>query len=138
MKKSETRVEQIYDVSTQELSNLVGKSIREACDLLEKYAIEIVTKIDIVNNRWILLNLLNVLYKDVFLLQTEDFEHVVESKPKKLDENLADRCYRCNNKLDNPANLKKIQENEKVKGHVLIVLFLLSIKEIGGMNPGLD
>lgn len=60
MKKSETRVEQIYDVSAKELSNLAGKSIREACDLLEKYAIEIVTKIDIVNNSWIVLNLLNV------------------------------------------------------------------------------
>ena len=109
-------IEEIYERPAEELPEIATQAINEATTLLEDYANRIVKKSDIINKRWILLNLLHVLYKDIFLLQTEDLEKILKSNPKKLEESLEKKCSSCNNDLIYTLESKDIREEEKTKG----------------------
>jgi len=99
MNEEKPIAEEIYETRAEDLPGLAARAIKEATCLLEDYANKIVKKSDIFKNRWILVNILNVLYKDVFLLQTEDLDAIIKSKPKSLDKNLADKCNLCNKEI---------------------------------------
>ncbi len=56
-------VKEIYENPAENLPGLAARAIKKATCLLEDYANKIVKKSDIFKNRWILFNLLHVLYK---------------------------------------------------------------------------
>ncbi len=109
-------VEDIYNQPAEKLPEIASKSINDVVSLIEDYSNKIVKKSDVVNNRWILLNLLHVLYKDLFLLQTEDLEKILKAKPKKLESSLEDKCLLCENEISRSFEEKDIPYEEKIKG----------------------
>jgi hypothetical protein len=128
MNKEKPIVEEIYNAPAEDLPGLAARAIDEATCLLEDYANKIVKKSDIFNNRWILVNLLHVLYKDIFLLQTEDLNNIIKSNPKNLDKNLSDQCNLCNRGLSCTLEVKGVKDAEKTKG-VCLDCFISTVKE---------
>ncbi|MDG6218530.1 MAG: hypothetical protein QCI00_03720 [Candidatus Thermoplasmatota archaeon] len=116
MNEKKNIIDEIYESSNTGLSITAEESINEACTLLQKYANKIVNNADISSNRWILLNLLDVLYRDIFLLQTRDFEDIIKNNPKKKEPGFSRRCYECNKQMTNPVELRKLSEEERIKG----------------------
>ncbi len=57
-----------------------------------------------------------MLYKDIFLLQTEDLEKILNSNPKKLEKSLEKKCSLCNKNLSCTLKSKNISKEEKTKG----------------------
>jgi hypothetical protein len=113
--KEKSLVEEIYKTSPENLPNLAKRAIKEAISLLEDYADKITKNENILKNRWILINLLHVLYKDVFLLQTDDLKMIMNSPPKHLNKDLMDRCRLCNKDLTPRLEIKGINEDELIK-----------------------
>ena len=131
MNDSDKRVvEEIYDAPAERIPEVSAKAIDEVTCLLKDYANSIVKKSDVVNKRWILLNLLHVLYKDVFLLQTEDLENILTSDPKKLKESLDEQCRLCNKDLSCSLNLEKLNHEEETKG-LCLDCFISEVKNGG-------
>jgi len=128
MTKEQSIVEEIYKSKAEDIPGLATRLIREATSLLEDYADKIVKNGNILNNRWVLINLLHVLYKDVFLLQTEDFEMIMKSSPKHLNKNLMDRCNLCNKELSCRLEIKGIKEDDRIKG-LCLDCFISTVKE---------
>jgi hypothetical protein len=56
------------------------------------------------------------LYKDVFLLQTEDLNKIVKSEPKELTEYLERECRECNRELTSHLELKGVKDAEVTAG----------------------
>jgi len=121
-------VEEIYATPVEDLPALAARAINEATCLLEDYANKIVKKSDTTNNRWILVNLLHVLYKDIFLLQTEDLDKIIKSNPKSLDKSLSDQCILCNRDLSCTLEVKGVKDEERTKG-VCLDCFISNVKE---------
>jgi hypothetical protein len=128
MNEEKPIVEEIYDARAEDLPVLAARAINEATCILEDYANNVVKKSDIFNNRWILVNLLHVLYKDIFLLQTEDLENIIKSNPKNLDKNLTDQCNLCNRDLSCNLEVKGVKDDERTKG-VCLDCFISTVKE---------
>lgn len=128
MSEKQSIVEDIYNTRAEDLPFLAAKAIRDATNLIEDYAEKIVKKGNILDNRWILINLLHVLYKDIFLLQTEDFEMIIKSSPKHLDKDLADKCNLCNKELSYCLEIKNLNEDERIKG-LCLDCFISTVKE---------
>ena len=121
-------VEEIYKTRSEDLPGLAVKAIHEATCLFENYAEKIMRNGNILNNRWVLINLLHVLYKDIFLLQTEDFEMIMKSSPKHLDKNLINRCYLCNKELS--FNLQQIEINkDEIAKSLCLDCFISNVKK---------
>jgi hypothetical protein len=121
-------VHEIYKTSEEDLSHVAEEAIHNVVHLLEKYANEIVKDTDIVNNRWILINLFHVLYKYVFLLQTEDLEMIGSAHPKKLSPDLSNKCIMCNRNLSSALEQSGLSEEEKTKG-VCLDCFIAKVHE---------
>jgi hypothetical protein len=128
MIKEKSIVEEIYEVKAENLPDLAARAIKEAISLLGDYSDKIVKNGNILDNRWILINLLHVLYKDVFLLQTEDFKMIMKSSPKHLSKNLMDRCNLCNRELSSRLRIRGIEEDEIIKG-LCLDCFISVVKE---------
>lgn len=128
MNEEKRIVEEIYDRPAEDIPELASKSISEVTSLIEEYANNIIKKSDVINNRWILLNVLHVLYKDLFLLQTEDLEKILKSNPKKLEKSLEKKCSLCDNKLSHGFISKEISQEEKTKG-LCLDCFISEVKE---------
>jgi hypothetical protein len=128
MNKEKPIVEEIYEAPAEDLPALAARAINEATCILEDYANKVVKKSDIFNNRWILVNLLHVLYKDIFLLQTEDLDNIIKSNPKNLDKNLSDQCSLCNKDLTCTLEVKGVKDAERTKG-VCLDCFISTVKE---------
>lgn len=121
-------VQEIYEVPAEKFPDLAIRAINESTNILEDYANEIVKKSDSINKRWILVNLLHVLYKDIFLLQTEDLNKIIKSKPKNLDKDLSDKCNFCNKDLSSALEKKGIKAEERTKG-VCLDCFISIVNE---------
>lgn len=121
-------VEEIYKAPAEKLPRTAEKAINEAVVLLENYAKNIVENTDIFHNKWILLNLLHVLYKYIFLLQTEDLEMISTAHPKKLDANLSDKCIICNKTLSHSLERNGVSDDERIKG-VCLDCFISVVQE---------
>lgn len=128
MNEEKSIVEEIYAAPAEDLPGLGAKAINDATRLLGDYAKKIVKKSDVFKNRWILVNLLNVLYKDIFLLQTEDLNDIVKSNPKSLDKNLSDKCNLCNKELSCTLEVKGVKDEERTRG-VCLDCFISTVKE---------
>jgi hypothetical protein len=128
MSTKQTLAEEIYNTLFEDLPDVAANAIQEASALLANYANRIVEKTLHTDNRWILLNVLHVLYKDIFLLQTEDFDHIIKTKPQRLEKNLADRCYSFNKDFSMSWQNKDIAEEEKVKG-LCLDCFIAQVSE---------
>jgi len=128
MIEKQSMIEKIYKTPATDLLGLAEKAIKEATSLLEDYAEKIIKNGNILNNRWILINLLHVLYKDVFLLQTNDLEMIMNSSPKHLNNNLMDRCKLCNKDLTSRLEIKGINEDERIKA-LCLDCFISNVKE---------
>jgi hypothetical protein len=126
--KEKPIAEEIYKAPAEDLPALAARAINEATCILEDYANKVVKKSDIFNNRWILVNLLHVLYKDIFLLETKDLEDIIKSNPKNLDKNLSDQCNLCNRGLSCTLEVKGVKDAEKTKG-VCLDCFISTVKE---------
>jgi hypothetical protein len=122
-------IEDIYDTDEDGLHNLAQHAIQQVCDQLKKNACEIINRTDISSNRWILINLLNVLYKDVFLLQTKDFKEIITTTPHVEKKNEFDRCVTCDKKLTESKILEQLSDDERMKG--LCLNCLISTVEQG-------
>jgi hypothetical protein len=128
MSEKQSVVEEIYNARTEDLPDLAARAIRESTSLLKEYAEKIVENGNILHNRWILINLLHVLYKDIFLLQTEDFEMIITSPPKHLDKNLADKCNFCNKDLSFRLEKKNLKDDERIKS-LCLDCFISTVKD---------
>ena len=128
MLEKQSIVEEIYNTRAEDLPSLASNVIQDATNLLEDYAEKIVKKGNILKNRWILINLLHVLYKDIFLLQTEDFEMIIKSSPKHLDKDLSNKCNLCNKELSYCLETKNLNEDERIKG-LCLDCFISTVKE---------
>ena len=133
MNQEKAIVEEIYETPIEDLPVLAGRAIKEAIYLLEDYANKIVKKSDVFNNRWILVNLLHVLYKDIFLLQTKDLENIIKSNPKSLEKNLSDKCNLCNRDLSCTLEVKGVKDEERTRG-VCLDCFISTVKEADWWN----
>ena len=128
MNQEKAIVEEIYETPPEDLPVLAAREIKKATHLLEDYANKIVKKSDVFNNRWILVNLLHVLYKDIFLLQTKDLENIIKSNPKSLEKNLSDKCNLCNRDLSCSLEVKGVKDEERTRG-VCLDCFISTVKE---------
>ena len=128
MNQEKAIVEEIYEATAEDLPALAARAIKEATCLLEDHANKIVKKSDVFNNRWILINLLHVLYKDIFLLQTKDLEDIIKSNPKSLDKNLSNQCNLCNRDLSCTLEVKGIKDEERTKG-ICLDCFISTVKQ---------
>lgn len=128
MNEEKPIVEEIYETPAEDLPGLAARAIKEATCLLEDYANKIVKKSDVFKNRWILVNLLHILYKDIFLLQTKDLEDIIKSNPKSLGKNLSDQCNLCNRDLSCTLEIKGVKDDERTKG-VCLDCFISTVKE---------
>ncbi len=68
------------------------------------------------------------MYKDIFLLQTEDFEKIIKSNPKKLEKSLEKKCNLCNNKLSCTLKTKDMNKEERTKG-LCLDCFISEVKK---------
>jgi hypothetical protein len=125
---SKTIINQIYNAPAEELPTLAAKLIKNATNIMEEYSNKIVKKSDIFKNRWILINLLHVLYKDIFLLQTEDLENILKNKSVGEEHQDDKQCYLCNNDMLDNIELKGLRENEKVQG-LCLDCFISTVNE---------
>lgn len=125
MNEEKNVMEKIYNAPAEDLPLIAQNEIKEAVSLLEDYANKIVKKSDIIKNRRILANLLHVLYKDVFLLQTEDLKNIYkyESKGEQNKE-----CNMCNNDVVDNIELKKTNEKDELKG-LCLDCFISTVKD---------
>ena len=128
MIEKESLVEEIYKTSSEDLFHIAENAIHDVVRLLEKYANQIVNNTDIINNKWILINLLHVLYKYVFLLQTDDLEMIGNAHPKRLTPDLSDKCMMCNRGLSSSLEQFGVGEEERTKG-VCLDCFISTVQE---------
>lgn len=128
MNEEKPIVDKIYNAPAEDLPGLAARAINEATCLLDDYANKIVKKSDVINKRWILVNLLHVLYKDIFLLQTKDLEEIIKSDPKSLEKNLSDQCNLCNKNLSCTLEIKGVKDEERTRG-VCLDCFISTVIE---------